>query len=202
LSYTKNRLDGRSLQTVLNHPCALKDSLARALVQGAAWDMTRDAQMAARDFIRLGLAALPEETESAVRQMWLSQVQTAAAVYTDPAHRSTCLDDVATALLGMLVAAEPGSGSQLQLVQACARMGAREDYTADVRGLRVATTQLAGRPIGSESRWTEVAWTAAAGRLDVAEVDEELRQGQAAAGRERAVRVRAASPAVVEKAGA
>ena len=51
LTYAKIRLDERSLATVVRGLRTLDDSLARALCWGAAWDMTRDAEMAASDFV-------------------------------------------------------------------------------------------------------------------------------------------------------
>ena len=54
-TYAKIRLDERSLATVVERPRPLDDSLARALCWGAAWDMTRDAEMSATDFVALVL---------------------------------------------------------------------------------------------------------------------------------------------------
>ena len=45
LTYAKIRLDERSLATVVARIDTLDDSLPRALCWGAAWDMTRDAEM-------------------------------------------------------------------------------------------------------------------------------------------------------------
>ena len=42
----------------------LDDSLARALCWGAAWDMTRDAEMTATDFVTLVLGNIAEETDA------------------------------------------------------------------------------------------------------------------------------------------
>ncbi len=55
LSYAKIRLDERSLATVVAGLARLEDSLARALCWGATWDMTRDAEMTASDFVELVL---------------------------------------------------------------------------------------------------------------------------------------------------
>ena len=55
LTYAKIRLDDRSLATVIDGIDTLDASLPRALGWGAAWDMTRDAEMAARDYVALVL---------------------------------------------------------------------------------------------------------------------------------------------------
>ncbi len=64
LAYVKIRLDERSLATAIDGLSKLDDSLARALVWGAAWDMTRDAELSATDFVELVLANVGTETDS------------------------------------------------------------------------------------------------------------------------------------------
>ena len=64
LTYAKIRLDERSLATVVDGLRLLDDSLARALCWGAAWDMTRDAEMSATDYVSLVLRNIGSETDS------------------------------------------------------------------------------------------------------------------------------------------
>ena len=64
LTYAKIRLDERSLSTVVHGLRRLDDSLARALCWGAAWDMTRDAEMAASDYVTLVLQNIGSETDA------------------------------------------------------------------------------------------------------------------------------------------
>src|SRR5829696_675684 len=52
LTYGKVRLDARSLATAVERVADVDDSLPRALCWGAAWDMTRDGEMAARDYVQ------------------------------------------------------------------------------------------------------------------------------------------------------
>ncbi|MEY3697156.1 MAG: hypothetical protein RJA41_806, partial [Actinomycetota bacterium] len=49
LTFAKIRLDERSLKTAVESLGTIPDSLARALMMSAAWDMTRDAEMATSD---------------------------------------------------------------------------------------------------------------------------------------------------------
>ena len=55
LTYAKVRLDPRSLRTLLDHMAELPTALARAVCWGAAWDMCRDAELPAADYVRLVL---------------------------------------------------------------------------------------------------------------------------------------------------
>ncbi len=63
LSYAKLRLDERSMATVVQHIAGFDSSLARALCWAAAWDMVRDAELAARDYVALVLTGLPAERD-------------------------------------------------------------------------------------------------------------------------------------------
>ena len=58
LTYAKIRLDPRSLATAIEHIDKIDDSLARALLWSAAWDMTRDAEMRTTDFVTLVLRGI------------------------------------------------------------------------------------------------------------------------------------------------
>jgi aminopeptidase N len=86
-AYAKIRLDERSLATVIADLSKVEDSLARALVWGAAWDMTRDAEMAATDWVRLVLANIGSETDAWGVTRIPAMAATAVNRYTDPAGR-------------------------------------------------------------------------------------------------------------------
>src|SRR5205814_1538435 len=63
LTYAKLRLDERSMDTVVEHIAGFDNTLARALCWAAAWDMVRDGQLAARDYVRLVTTGLPAERD-------------------------------------------------------------------------------------------------------------------------------------------
>ena len=93
------------------------ESLPRALLWGAAWDMTRDAEMAARDFLRLVLGGIRPRTTSAwCRRCWPGRrwrsTRTATRRYrasgSPAAHRRR--------LRACMQSAAPGSDHQLALL--------------------------------------------------------------------------------------
>ncbi|MDE9366283.1 aminopeptidase N [Luteipulveratus sp. YIM 133132] len=202
LAYAKIRLDEDSLRTAVQHPRALTDSLARALVLGAAWDMTRDAQMSARDFVSLALATLREETDSNLLRALLGRVGVAATMYVAPQHREAVLSEITGTLRGLAVSAEPGSDAQLQLVQAFAAEAHQPEDVAYVRGLLDGTSTLAGLDVDTEMRWTLLTSLAAAGAADDAAITAEQERDATATGAERAARARAAMPTAEAKAKA
>ena len=62
-AYAKTRLDERRWPRSSTHIATFDNSLARAIVWAAAWDMVRDAEMAARDYVALVVNGLPAETD-------------------------------------------------------------------------------------------------------------------------------------------
>ena len=202
LTYAKIRLDERSMATVLANPRGFADSLPRALVLGAAWDMTRDAQMSARDFCDLVLSTLPGERDSTLLRVLLAQLQGAARLYVAPAHRAGNLASLTARLRELATAAAPGSDAQLQLVSAFAGYAQRDQDVTWVRRLLEGTAELDGLAIDTEMRWTLLTSLATAGAAAESEIELELRTDNTATGRERAARALASLPTIAAKASA
>jgi len=202
LAYAKIRLDERSMATILANPRGFTDSLPRALVLGAAWDMTRDAEMSARDFCDLVLNTLPGETDSTLLRVLLNQLQTAARLYVAPRHRDATLASLTAHLRELATSAIPGSDAQLQLVSAFASYAHRDEDVVWVRGLLEGTAVLTGLAIDTEMRWTLLTSLATAGAGAESEIEHERQQDNTATGRERAARALASIPTAAAKAKA
>ncbi|WP_055472908.1 aminopeptidase N, partial [Streptomyces pathocidini] len=109
LSYAKVRLDAESLATVTQHLGDFDASLPRALCWASAWDMTRDGELAARDYLDLVLSGVPKESDIGVVQSLHRQVKLALDLYAAPSWRETGLAQWTEAALEQLRAARPGS---------------------------------------------------------------------------------------------
>jgi aminopeptidase N len=202
LAYAKIRLDKPSMATVLAHPRGFTDSLPHALVLGAAWDMTRDAEMPAGDFCNLVLCALPGEQDSTLLRVLLSQLNTAARLYIGPEYREEALASMTTRLRRLATSAVPGSDAQLQLVGAFAERAHLTDDVTWVRDLLEGTAVLNGLTIDTEMRWTLLTSLAAAGAATESEIEAERERDNTATGRERAARALATVPTAEAKAAA
>ncbi|SDP16184.1 aminopeptidase N [Pedococcus dokdonensis] len=202
LAYAKIRLDERSLATALAHPRGFRDSLPRALVLGAAWDMTRDAEMSARDFAALVLASLPGETDSTLLRVLLGQLQIALHLYVAPAHRDEAIAAAVRDLRALAESAAPGSDAQLQLVSAYAAQQRGGDDAAYLRGLLDGTEVLDGLAVDTDMRWRLLTSLAACGAASAEDIDAEQQRDNTATGRERAEQARAAFPTAEAKATA
>ena len=202
LAYAKIRLDDASMATMLANPRGFTSGLPHALVLGAAWDMTRDAEMSARDFIDLVLSALPGESNSTLLRVLLSQLNGAAQLYVAPAHREEATASLTARLRELATSAAPCSDAQLQLVSAFAGHARGSEDVTWVRGLLRGTTALEGLAIDTEMRWTLLTSLATAGAAEESEVEAERLLDNTATGRERAARALATIPTAEAKAAA
>ncbi len=175
LAYAKIRLDERSLLTVTEAIGELTASLPRALCWAAAWDMTRDAEMPARDYLRLVIHLLDTETDIGVLQSVLRQARLAVQRWADPGFRDTGLDALAAACHAHLRHAEPGSDYQLTLVRALSACANSSVYVDIIASVLAGETVFPGLALDTDLRWSLLSTLAAHGRVGTAEIDAEAR---------------------------
>jgi len=202
LSYAKVRFDARSLRTLVRHIGSFTETLPRALCWAAAWDMIRDAELAARDYLRLVLSGIEAETDVGVVESLHRQVAHALRHYADPAGRDELTVRWGQAALYRLCAAVPGSDHQhawLRAFVAAARTTEHLDLLAE---LRDGTRTIAGITVDVEVRWAVLRRLAATGRAGEEEIVAELRRDPTPAGECRAAAARAARPTPAAKAAA
>ncbi|HEY7225390.1 MAG TPA: aminopeptidase N [Micromonosporaceae bacterium] len=200
LSYTKLRLDPASLSTVVDHIAGLDSSLARGLVWAAAWDMTRDAEMATRDYAALVAAGLAHETDINLVTGTLRQVQTALGLYADPAWAPIGWALLADTARTALAAAAPGSGFQLAWARALAASARRPADLDLLRGWLSGTGVPDGLAIDTDLRWSLLSALVAHGAATPAEIDAELDRDRTAGGERAAALAHALVPTAESKA--
>ncbi len=200
LSYTKLRLDERSMATVVQHIAGLDSSLARALCWTAAWDMTRDAELATRDYVALVLAGLPAETDINLVTATLRQVSSALTFYADPAWAPTGWADLARTAKTALAAAEPGSGFQLAWARAYVAAARSGEDLAVLRGWLEGTQVTPGLTIDTELRWSVLQALVANGVAGASEIETELSRDKTSSGEREAAYAHALVPTEANKA--
>ena len=203
LTYCKMRLDEHSVAVLRSGGMAkLDESLPRALLWSAAWDMTRDGELPTRDYVALVLAGIEQETDIGVMQSLTRQAVRALQIYADPAWAPTGFAAVADKALSALRAAAPGSDAQLIWAHTLLN-SARTDAQLDaVQALLDGTGVPDGLAVDDELRWSVVQTLAAHGRLDLDAIDAELERDPSAAGQRAAATARAARPTPEAKAEA
>ena len=202
LTYAKMRLDTRSLATLMTGIGEFTESLPAALCWAAAWDMCRDAELAARDYVQLVTAGVDHAEDISVVQTLLRQATAALRRFTDPAWRAGGANEATGVLLGLAERAAPGSDRQLAFLQAFASLATSRSDLARLSGLLDGTAFMDGLVVDTELRWRLLHRLCSQGAAGPAEIDAELRRDATDAGERRAATCRAAIPEAAAKEAA
>lgn len=204
LTYCSVRLDPDSLDVLINHIADIAEPLPRTLAWSAAWEMTRQAEFRARDFVALVQRGIGAETEIGVVQRLLMQANTALRSYADPEWADTTgWQDYANRLLELAREAEAGSDHQLAFVNALTGAKLSAWHTEVLRELLDGDPTGVGLPgltVDTDLRWRLLTALAAAGEVDADSpeatpaIDAELRNDETAAGRRQAATAATARP--------
>ncbi|GII25555.1 aminopeptidase N [Planosporangium mesophilum] len=191
LTYAKLRLDERSMATVVDHIAGFDNPLARALCWAAAWDMVRDGELAARDYVRMVVAGLPGEQDINLVTATLAQARSALAFYTDPAWAAEGLQLLNAAAERALGAAEPGGGFQLAWARTFAVSARREEQLAVLASWLRGENVPSGLVIEADLRWSLLHALVANGAAGPDEIEAELDRDRTASGERQAALSRA-----------
>ncbi|KFI52797.1 aminopeptidase N [Bifidobacterium biavatii] len=193
LTYTKLRFDAESLKFATENLYRFDDALARAVIWLALWDMTRDGELAATEFVDTTLRLLSTETESTTFRYALGCMSTAAWHYTAPASRAEVIEHVAAELWKLASAAPAGSDQQFQLATAYLGYGEEGDeaFAANAKGLLDGSVKLDGLEIDNNFTWTLVNALASVNVFGEADIDEQLAKRDTTENREFAYGARA-----------
>ncbi len=194
LTYAKIRLDDHSLGTLIQAIRDFRDPLPAALAWSAAWDMCRDAEMAARDYVRLVMLGVDSVADISVAQTLLRQASQAVRRFAEPSWAVTGLALMADRLHELLIAAAPGSDAQLAYTQALAGITLSDRHLALLAGLLDGTVTFEGLTVDTDLRWTLLYRLVSRGCAGDAEIDAELARDATDAGERHAASCRAAIP--------
>ena len=202
LTFTKFRLDERSWKTAVAHLGDVDSSLARALIWGAAWDMTRDAEVSTGDFLDLVISGIEKESDVGVVQGVLRQLKAAIDQFSAPANRAGYVRRIAAALLEFARRAEPGSDHQLAFTRSFISSAGTDDELAILVGLLDGSVVWPGLAVDTDLRWSLIQRLVTVGRFGDDEIDAELVRDDTATGRRQAAVALAARPTAAAKAQA
>ncbi|HEX8496089.1 MAG TPA: ERAP1-like C-terminal domain-containing protein, partial [Actinomycetales bacterium] len=200
LTYCALRLDPGSLTTLIDRIGDIAEPLPRTLCWSSAWEMTREAELKARDFTALVAGGFGAETEIGVVQRLLLQAQTAIMSYADEqwaAERGWPM--LVDSLLFRLDTAPPGSDAQLAMVNT---LTGGVLYTSVLDGMRNWLRDVDvpdGLTVDTDLRWRLLHALVAHGVAAEAEIDEELERDPTSTGLRQAERARALIPTAEAK---
>jgi aminopeptidase N len=202
LTYAKIRLDERSLGALISGRGWFADDLPAAICWAAAWDMVRDGELRARDFLSMVLGGAEFITDVSVLRTVLMQAASAVRRFADPAWRPEGLARLATALRGLLMRAGAGSDAQLTFARALAGVATAPEDLDLLAGLLDGSVVIDGLTVDTELRWELLHRLVSRGVAGPGQVETELDNDRTDAGERHAIMARAAIPAPEAKARA
>jgi aminopeptidase N len=202
LGYAIVRFDHRSLATLTASIGAFSDSLARTVSWSAVLDMVQRAELSVPAFVAILVGGMSKEPAVSVLQILHITAARLMAVAADPRWLPSGKEQLATAALELLPAADPGSDHQLawiQLLGWTAVTTAQLDFLA---GILAGNGVVPGLAVDTELRWALLRRLASMGRADDSDIDAELALDPTDAGRRHAAASRASIPDAEHKAAA
>lgn len=200
LSYGKIRFDENSINTLKQHLGDIKDPLSRTLCWGGVWDMLRDAELAASDYVPLVLNALAGESDTSVIKVTLRQLNSAVELFATEGNRVRLRAEKAIGIEALLDGTEPGSDLQLIYAREFATSATSAAQFAKVRSM--LDGKLTGLVVDADLRWALINALVECGVATHEEVDAELERDKTASGLRSAAFARAAFPDASAKAEA
>ena len=192
LAYAKIRLDEDSLAFAVANITRFTDSLTRGVVMAAAWDMTRDGQMKARDYLNLALTAVPAETNMQLLTLTLRHIDEAVRAFVAPDARAEAAETVGRRLLLLARTARSGSDAQRMLVAAAARNASNAEQFEAIKALYDGSATLEGLELDVDLQWSLLIALVRGGVAGDAEIDAREQEDDTMTGRQNAAAARAA----------
>jgi len=201
-TFVKIRLDEKSAKTAAENLDAVSDSVSRALIWAAAWDMTRDAEMPTGDYLNMIMSANLRDMGIGVTQQLLLQARSAIEQFGAPQKRASYRDQMIQSVLKQLPKAEPGGDHQLAFVRNVIALARTEEHTDLLKSWLDESNAPTGLAIDTDLRWAFIARLVSLGSLPAVAIEEELVRDNTAGGQRQAASARAALPTAQAKAAA
>jgi aminopeptidase N len=164
--------------------------------------MTRDADMATRDYLTLVLREIGRETDIGVIQMVLGQLKVALDQYADPTFRPIGLQWLTDGAWTHVQDTSGGSDPQLAWVRTFAAAATSAPDLVRLRGLLSGDLVVEGLNVDTDLRWHLLFNLVARAGAGGQDIDAELERDPTAAGERNAAACRAAQPTAEAKAAA
>ncbi len=179
-TYAKVRFDENSINTLTRHMVSFDDALSRAVVWGALWDMLRDAELSASEFVTIVANRIGSESDISMATILGGQLRGAIDNYSPPMKRPALRDQAAHLVGQAMDAAEAGSDAQLNLARLFASLAENASQVHRIRELLDGA--LPGLIVDADLRWHFVRELVERGVLDHAAIDEELERDKTLSG--------------------
>jgi len=201
-SFAKIRLDEQSAKTAAEGLWDIPDSVSRALIWGAAWDMTRDGEMPTSDYLAMVNKTDLLAMEIGVVQQILLQARSAIEQFGHPTKRGGNRDELISTLSSALANTEPGSDHQLAFVRNISALARTDAHTELIKSWLDGSATPSGLAVDTDLRWSFIARLVALGAIPATAIDDELLRDNTAGGQRQAASARSGIPTAEAKAAA
>lgn len=191
LAYAKIRLDADSLAFAIEHIDRMEDPVTRRTILSAAWDMVRDGELPATEYIALALKAANTETSIATLTSILQRTGYAVTRYTAPVNRSERMVTTGDRLLLLARTATSESDQQRLLVKALAQMAVTPEQFSAIEGLYNETEPLFGLNVDVDMQWALLTALVRGGKAGDDQIAAQLEKDPTLTGQQNAQRARA-----------
>ncbi len=191
LAYAKVRLDPQSLAFATENIGSIDSAVTRRTILSAAWDMVRDAELPATEYIELALRAAAKETNTSTLTSILQRVEYAVTHYTAPENRAERMGAAAERLLFLARTLPAGTDAQALAVRSLARGATQEDQYAALEALYTGTDTLHGLDVDVDLQWKLLTALVRGGKAGPGEIAEQLQRDPTLTGEQNAARARA-----------
>ncbi len=202
LTFVKIRLDEKSAAFAVENINDIDDSVSRALIWGAAWDMTRDAEMTTSAYLSLVNKSDLVDMEIGVVQQILLQARSAIEQFGYPYKRGQYRDELFASLLAQLPRTGPTSDHQLAFVRNMLALARTDEHVELIESWLDGSATPEGLALDTDLRWSFIARLVALDAIDPTAIDEELERDNTAGGQRQAASARAGIPTKEAKAAA
>ena len=202
LTYAKVRLDPGSTRCLIESVADLTEPLARAVGSSAVWDLVRDTELPARDYVRFAAQALPRETDLTLATTILNHAQAALTFYVDPAWAAPGWQTLADLARAGVRSAAAGSGGQRLWAGAFAAAARGEADLSLISGWLGGDDVPDGLEVAPDLRWELLHSLVAAGAAPPEQIQAEAASDHTTRGETAVARARALIPTADAKATA
>ena len=185
LAYAKIRFDEASWKFALKNLDKFEDSLARSMVWMTAWDLMRDGEWPAGEFVDLVINNIQYEKQGSALQTLLRQLVTTSAYYVNPETRDDIWTKLASKFWEHTNNAEPGSDNQYMFLRYWS-VFARGEFGDTMEQLLSGELSLPEREIDQDLRWWIICSLVALGRFTEEQIQDELSRDKTATGQKMA----------------
>lgn len=202
LTYAKIRLDPKSNKAAEKSLRLIEDPLARVLLWGCFWDMTRDAEYPASSWLKLFYGHVCSEPDPMVLDTLLRRSEDALLRFTAVARKAESWAGFARFAKERMRLSQRGSDQQLSWAKAFFDTAYEKDQLLLLKGLLDGTEQIPGLTMDLDRRWQAILTLAKRGEATKKVIQGELEKDPTDIGQRNAAQARAALPTPEAKASA